>query len=496
MRDEAIKSIKTHRENNDLIRAYFKQCSEDIKIKNLYMLRRACMYLSIFYIVVLVLTAKLIPNYQIKIFDFLIIPLVLVYYFINSYTMKHEKEMSYMQTRVVCGIFYAFLTGIFILLDTFILPENDAFWIPMYMLIFPFVYIDRVYKYGIYGMGATITTLVISYHFKPVHVFAQDCHAVIVTYIVAMLVAHIMLEIRSSEGLAMIEIRKVSALDKLTHVLNKDALMERVENYFRQSSDPTCAVCFFDLDNFKEVNDNLGHEAGDLLLERVGRLLKDNFRSYDIIGRYGGDEFVILMPNMKDEIILKMRCRTMQMFLADYSMGNCTPFSVSIGAVINTGMTTSASLFQMADDALYESKISGKNACTIWKMESRICTTRPVLIIVTTGNQDKIQDCFLNEAAHFDILTATSSDEALRIASQYNKKVALMIVEMDVDEQTEYMTLRYMKTRERFANIPILAVASTMEQSVHARDYGADEVLMVDSLDDLYKETITFMLNK
>lgn len=454
------------------------------------MMRKVCMYTSIIYSLLLILAHFVVPCFKVSGVHFLIIPLMVVYYFINLHLRKPWVHISTHMTGIICGIFYFSLVIIIMLFDAVAVPERPAVWTPLVIALFPMVYIDKMYKYGIEELIAIIIYAIIAYFNKEPELYIRELYMLVAAYVLSMLSAHIILVMRSREGLAMIELRQLSSLDKLTHVLNKDALMQRMEyQYMQKKPEEACAMLMIDLDNFKDVNDNLGHDAGDRLLERVGQLLIDNFRAYDIIGRYGGDEFVVLMPKMNDKTILEMRCRTLQMFMTDINLGNGQPFTASIGAIIDDGNHTCKEIFRMADDALYKSKLTGKSKCTAWKINSLDYPMKPVIIAMTDRDDSHVSGLTGNDADRFEIVRTHNEDEALRYISQYHEKLELVEVDMSLVDESGII-IKYLKKRESFMKIPILAMASSPEESFQAKELGADEVLMIDSTDEMYQQTI------
>lgn len=451
------------------------------------MLRKVCMYISMIYLFMLGLAYLVVPNFEMHFSYYLVIALLMVYFFVNLYTRKPTTDLTTDQVGYTCGAFYFAMVNIFVVMDVYATPNNPAMWAPLAMIVFPMVYIDRMYKYGVEEIIIVIIMGVQSFFHKDFSVFRLDMHVILAAYIISMISAHIILEMRSKEGLAMMELKRISSLDKLTHVLNKDALIQRMENYFLQrEANSYCAMLIVDLDDFKQVNDNLGHNTGDMLLERVGQLLKESFRAYDIIGRYGGDEFVVLMPNMKDLSILEMRCRTLQMFLMDFCVGNGQPFTVSIGAIIDQGGMQWQKVFNMADDALYVSKLSGKSCCTTWVVEQKPMDERPIAVVVTNGAHPGLSRLYRGESEKFNILVSTSENEVLRNMSQYHSQIKILFLEMDAINNFG-LVLRYLRNRESFFNIPILAVASSEDDAKAAKELGADEVVMKSASDELYK---------
>lgn len=178
-----------------------------------------------------------------------------------------------------------------------------------------------------------------------------------------------------------IQLLERATIDPLTNALNKEFAKERIETILHNSSsDLSHAFFFMDLDNFKYVNDNLGHKFGDYLLSELGHRMQENFRSDDIIGRVGGDEFVFLVRNISNfEVLLRKASNLLDTIGKEFDDGTHkhTIFG-SIGiAVYPSHGTTYEQLYHRADLALYRSKHRGKNMATIYQstMEGHTPTT-------------------------------------------------------------------------------------------------------------------------
>lgn len=161
-------------------------------------------------------------------------------------------------------------------------------------------------------------------------------------------------------------LRIVASKDSLTGLLNRGVLESVLNREFNRASrygDPFSLV-FIDLDDFKSVNDSCGHDAGDALLRYLGARLMEMSRESDVIGRFAGDEFVILLPSTtgKDARILTERVRTF--FLENPFQFNGTQipvsFSYGISDIREDGVEDSTSLLKLADERLYRAK-KGKN---------------------------------------------------------------------------------------------------------------------------------------
>jgi diguanylate cyclase (GGDEF)-like protein len=155
--------------------------------------------------------------------------------------------------------------------------------------------------------------------------------------------------------------------DALTRLRNRRYLDDELEHLFEEqrSQGRDLAVVMLDLDNFKQHNDVYGHQAGDELLIFVGELLRASIRPEDIAIRYGGDEFVLLLPDATAEQAQLVADRIVRLF-AQYSSRLPSPRSVTMSAgvasLVSTGCDAGRSLVNRADEALYRAKGAGKDA--------------------------------------------------------------------------------------------------------------------------------------
>ena len=163
--------------------------------------------------------------------------------------------------------------------------------------------------------------------------------------------------------------------DPLTGLMNRHYLQRELSKFVSLSAryHRTFSVMMLDIDFFKKVNDTYGHDVGDNVLTMVANILMNNVRDHDIAARFGGEEFIILLPEtaLNDAVVVAERIRMAVEGFNFEPLGcqqHCVTISIGIGEFPTTGIATEE-LVKRTDAALYEAKTSGRN---------RVCMARPV----------------------------------------------------------------------------------------------------------------------
>ncbi len=165
-----------------------------------------------------------------------------------------------------------------------------------------------------------------------------------------------------------LKLREKAERDPLTGAYNKETFSSKVNDLLKEGMDGT--LYMFDLDNFKGINDNMGHSAGDDVLREVYEKASSIFRSHDLVGRVGGDEFVVfLLGNTKESSIIKKATQICESINKTYYAQNGVNIEISSSVGISVAPKDGndfETLFNAADLSMYHSKNSGKNTYTIY----------------------------------------------------------------------------------------------------------------------------------
>lgn len=189
-------------------------------------------------------------------------------------------------------------------------------------------------------------------------------------------------------------------VDHLTGVANRFYFLQRFENEIRRTKNykQNLAVFMFDIDEFKKVNDTYGHHAGDFAIQRLADVVKRNIRSSDLVARFGGDEFIILITSTTAERVHAFVEKLRELISAsDIKVpGIEAPLRITISgglAIYPVHGQSSAELLHAADDALYEAKRNGRN---------RILVAQSNGLYRKTGKGTDAILCDQNEEAEVD----------------------------------------------------------------------------------------------
>lgn len=153
-----------------------------------------------------------------------------------------------------------------------------------------------------------------------------------------------------------------ASLDSLTHLYNTERFAELVRAGFdRESPGTEGALILLDVDLFKSINDSFGHMRGDEILVESARLLKNVFPENAVVGRPGGDEFSVYLPNIESREHVKKLCERIRGRANRIVIGESRRLSFSIGVAFTKAGEEYDSLYRRADAALYRAKEKGRN---------------------------------------------------------------------------------------------------------------------------------------
>ena len=207
-----------------------------------------------------------------------------------------------------------------------------------------------------------------------------------------------------------LRLRKLASFDSLTGLPNRTVFNDRLEHALHktQRNSGTLAVFFLDLDHFKNINDSLGHKAGDLLLCEVANRLKSCVREGDTVARLGGDEFTVILEEVRSakyvaKVANKILIAISQSFLLDSTEVNISP-SIGVSLYPSDGRDVDI-LLRNADAAMYHAKKHGRNNFQFYSAEMNAQADKRLAMETSLRRAVENNEFFLNYQPQIDVVT-------------------------------------------------------------------------------------------
>jgi diguanylate cyclase (GGDEF)-like protein len=213
-----------------------------------------------------------------------------------------------------------------------------------------------------------ITIAVLAARSDPIQdvVDQHPIHAILLPALMLFLIGAAMSKLWVHYMHAYMEAKRAATFDPLTGVRNRRYFMPELERLFQRSKrEGTRLACLMlDADTFKDVNDTYGHRKGDEVLQQLADRITDAVREYDLVGRYGGEEFIVVVPEREPQDVINMANRLHQSIRVTPLAG--VELTVSVGVAFRSGHDVSTDdLIQRADRALYEAKRKGRDKIAV-----------------------------------------------------------------------------------------------------------------------------------
>lgn len=267
--------------------------------------------------------------------------------------------------------------------------------------------------------------------------------------------------------------------DKLYRDAVSDAYNRRYYEDELKNKKVNAGVALLDLDDFKLYNDTYGHSAGDMVLYTVVDVIRKNIRKSDKLIRFGGDEFLLIMPDIEEDVFTSKLDTIQEKVHTERIHGYSNlRLSISAGGVMCIGETI-ADAVERADKLMYQAKVNKNRVITEKeaKEDSRVIDKQKILITDDSEMNRLLLEEMLKE--EFEIIEAENGKECLKKLHKYGKEIAVVLLDIMMPVMDGFEVLTYMNKNRWIEDIPVIMISS--EESVtyirRAFEFGASDYI-------------------
>ena len=274
--------------------------------------------------------------------------------------------------------------------------------------------------------------------------------------------------------------KKEAQVDRLTHVFNKSTAQSYIEETLNGKHNDL-AMIIFDIKSFSTINQKWGYNQGDTLLSRCGRVLKNVFDDYSIIGRIGADQFVVFVDNIFDKNIIITRIKqVLTNFSNVFSDYSSDLIETSCGCVFVDAKEKIKynELYNLTISALRDAKLENKGErVKIYEGDLlKKYNSKPIMIVADKNDvsRELIRNIFEQK---YSIIETDDGNDVVELFKNYSSNISFIISDFEVKNMTAVELLSILKTQPRYDDVGKLIFSSFDEMELKLLQLGADDVL-------------------
>lgn len=267
--------------------------------------------------------------------------------------------------------------------------------------------------------------------------------------------------------------------DLLTELYNKGTTERMVEELLKKNQG-LCALLIMDIDDFKKVNDVLGHLMGDHVIRTIAGVIASNFRQSDIVGRVGGDEFLVFMPEVPDEEAARKKTRE----LLKNIQGQCgymlpMDISISIGLSFHRDAGKYTEMYRRSDEALYMAKERGKAQYAEYGVMAESIVRKKERVMLICSENRGLRRALSELVEEVQSIEVSTLQEMIRFQKSYGDDLRLLWIDISCNSEAQLHLLNKLSQCSEFSSIPYVALCAEgdMAQYRWALDAGAADII-------------------
>lgn len=348
-------------------KAYFTEYSREIAVRNLQLMRTVGCAGTIVYLSYYAFTALFFRQLTISPLYALIIPVLIAFLLHAEKALAAEKINAKAALKVTLLLYITLMLYV-IVMSVFPHPDVPSAYYPLFLLMAPVLFILPAYQH----LAMTISSLILFYPlvliFKSPACWPHELFEATTASVFSVILIVVMTQYRIQSDSLKNKYYLLSRQDALTGTANKSAGEAAAREYIAGlRPGERSAMLLVDIDDFKGFNDGYGHLEGDRLLKMVGSTLIALCRKDDIVYRFGGDEFAIVLKDIQTDDVAVQKARNIIDAITKIDNNYREPPTCSVGVCFCDSAGSEELLIRRADTALYHAKMEGKNRFEVWQ---------------------------------------------------------------------------------------------------------------------------------
>ena len=500
MRDNIFSTMyfKASRQYRNLD-SYCKKARKENEEINLKILRKISIITAVIIFAFIMITPILIPGWKItKHYTIFFICMVTFALIMQLIYENMHKSKSKNVIKICCAVFLLVIMSFLIVIDTVPYPKSAQSFVAIFMVAAPVLFVIPLYEMLFFQLFLLIGFISMALIYKENMMARGDIFNVLFGFVLSIVIYFIVMNIRMHDYFQRDKYKLSSELDSLTGISNRSTCKNRIERYLSiRELDEYCAMMILDVDDFKQVNDKLGHANGDKVLQEVAAVLSDVFRGSDIVGRFGGDEFICFIKEIYDEQILQRKCEEINTKIRTVLDGKFN-IGVSMGfCVLYHEEASLEEMFRVADEALYEAKTFGKGTYVIHEFKRKnIADDKLPLMIIIDDNLVDRETLSVQFDGEYRIEKFEDGAEAYEYIVKNASEISVVLLDMIMPGLNGFDLLKQMKSKPEIAWIPVIAVSSDEETEEQALKYGAEDMIVKPIVPTIAKLRVAKVMKK
>lgn len=457
-------------------RNYFRRFSDVVAQQNIEVIKTAAWLTLVMLLIFMTIAYAVIPEWEVTPYHIaMLVCMALFCVFGFVFPKKWKTDIRYALT--FSALYLISMVTCAIGIDLSSVNDGPAVILPVLYVAFSCILVLPAYIDMPIFCIAEIIYIILVIQTKSVFMAGMDIFSTLFGLAIAVVTGYMTAIVNMRTNTKFQQFRRLSELDQLTGLTNKASGKKLIEEYISNRADSEyCALIMPDVDDFKQFNDLYGHQSGDEVLKKIGKVLLDNFRATDILTRFGGDEFLILLKDMQNENLVRLKCddirrgvKSIRLMTADAEV------SVSIGAAwIGKDSIELGEFFQAADDALYFAKLGGKSNFIIEKAKDN--HKKPIMLVI---DDDSISRKLMHSAFNDDyaVIEAESGSKGLDVIHKYSRRIDIVVLDIVMPGMSGFEVLQDIRSSFDYRTLPVVVVTADPESEKKALEMGANDMI-------------------